>query len=110
MIFDPQLFHHHAPETQVIRDVSDQRSNDLGENKNVQVRVGIAGILEGAEDQWYHGLGANFGIKNAGLPAILESDIDISDGDTLRSTLKSARGEMMHDADRLPTTLLKCIA
>ena len=57
-----------------------------------------------------HGLQANFGLRDLGLPHVFTSDINVSDGETLLSTLESAREEMTMDADTVPTNTLKCIA
>ena len=57
-----------------------------------------------------HGLQANFGIKDLSLPTVFTSDIDVSDGEMLRSTLESAREEMTRDVDLFPSNSLKCIA
>ena len=109
-VFDPQLFKHDYPENQEIRDIS----NVLGENMitsgEIEVRPGVSGILEEANQQMTHGLAAQFGIRNMGLPAVFQSDIDMSDGETLRSTIQDARKEMLNNPDEIPTTTLRCIA
>ena len=94
----------------MIRDISKVRDEDLSTNGNISVRIGVAGILENANAQMVHGLQANFGIRDLGLPAIFTSDIDVSDGEMLRSTLESAREEITRDAQITPTNTLKCIA
>ena len=82
----------------------------MNANGNITVRIGVASILENANDQMSHGLQANFGIKDLGLPAVFTSDIDVSDGEMLKSTLESARTEMSTGSDQIPTNTLKCIA
>ena len=82
----------------------------MSNDGEMSVRVGVASILEDANDQMNHGLTANFGIKSLGLPAILDSEIDVSDGEMLRSTLEKAREEVTTGAGEVPTTTLKCIA
>ena len=74
------------------------------------IRFGEASILAEANDQLSHGLVANFGVKNAGLPAIFESDIDVSDNEALRATLNNARKELSNNTDQMPMAALKCIA
>ena len=109
-VFDPQIFQHHDADNQEIREISVDRREKMIQRQDVLVRTGVAGILEEANKQMSHGLGANFGVRNAGMPAIAASDIDVSDGEALRSTLESAREEMTINPDAVPTTTLKCIA
>ena len=79
------------------------------EEGEVNVRVGVASILEDANAQMQHGLVANFGVKNLGHPAVFESEIDVSDNELLISTLEKARKEVSLGTES-PTTTLKCIA
>ena len=108
--FDPQLFLHDFPENQEVRDISNVLEENMITTQELMVRPGVSGILEEANQQMQHGLGAHFGIKSMGLPAIFQSDIDMSDGETLRSTIQDARNEMLHHPDEIPTTTLRCIA
>ena len=109
-IFDPQIFIHMQPENQQIRDISKEQSENLISAGEVTVRIGIAGILEEANDQLSHGLTANFGLKNLSLPAVFASDIDVSDAEALLSTLQSARGELSQGEEMTPKPILRCIA
>ena len=101
---------HYFNDNQEIRDISVKRMEDLEREKEVEVRIGVAGILEDANAQLQHGLTANFGVRNAGLPAVFQSDIDVSDGEMLKSTLENARNEITNKVDEIPTTLFRCIA
>ena len=83
---------------------------DLNAKGNITIRIGVAGILENANAQMSHGLQANFGIRDLGLPHVFTSDIDVSDAEMLSSTLKNARSEMSRGAETVPTNTLKCIA
>ena len=74
------------------------------------IRFGEACILAEANDQFNNGLAANFGVRDAGLPAILESDIDVSDNETLRNTLRNARKELASETQQTTDALLRCIA
>ena len=103
-------FSHQYPENKIIRDISKDREVDLSSKGNITVRVGIASILENANAQMVHGLQANFGIRDLGLPHVFSSDIDVSDVEMLSSTLGKARTEMSRGAEAVPTNTLKCIA
>ena len=109
-IFDPQLFRHEFPENQEIRDISEERGPNMIVSQEINIRCGVAGILEDANLQMSHGLGANFGVKKVGLSAICESDIDVSDGEALKSSLENARRELRDNTNVVPTTTLRCIA
>ena len=84
--------------------------NNLTAAGEIVLRIGVRGMIEDANSQMTHGLAAQFGVKNLGLPAVYGSDIDTSDGESLRVTLENARQEISQGSGNYPTTTLKCIA
>ena len=107
-VFDPQIFNYVYPENKIVHDLSASQFDRMITGQ-AEMRVGIAGILADANIQLMGGLLANFGLTDASLPAIYESDIDTSDAEMLASTLERARKEM-ESVQTITMPTLKCIA